>query len=1599
MYRSDRTRVVRRHSPALIAKQATGPGAHRRTEHERAVLTRLAGLPGVPRLAAGQQRQTLMLIDDGGAPPPPGPMPVPELVDIAIALAGTLAAVHRAGVLHRDITPANVMLTRGRPVLIDYDLALTGPPEPDEAPVGTLGFLPPEQTGRTALPIDRRADLYGLGATLYTLATGAPPFPTGDPLALIHDTLIRIPGPPGLPGRLDAILLRLLAKDPDDRYQSAEGLAHDLARFRDDPNGRWVLGDRDFPAVLCAPEAPLGRAAEIGELAAALDRSSAEPTPAVLISGPAGIGKSALIHTLRPLITARGGWFVSGRYEQSRTGTDTGGIARMVRSLGRMLLAEPEWELTEDRRRILAALGPNASALAAVVPEMAALLRVDGLPYQGDPLTTAARLATTIAGLLRAVAVRRRLVVLIDDLQWASASSLRILDGVLADGPVAGLLMVAAYRDEQAGDDDPLGVMVTRWQRDGLAGAPLRLDGLDRAGRAALTGTLLRLPPDDATELAELLAGAGGGNPYAIVELLNALRAENLLTPAAAGWHYDPAEVRSFVARHRLPQLLAVRLRQQPESTRLLLTALTCLGADVTADLLATATGIPPESLPARLAPAAADGLIDADDPIRFRHDLLLQTARELLPPAAREQLQLAMARRLAGRAEFTRQAAEQYLAVAGAITGDDERRSAAALLHRAGRRTARIANHLVAEELFAAADRLLAPLSGRGDRAARDALAIDRHAALYYLGRHAEADVFYRELTVRCRDPLPLAGATAVQINALTQRGECRAALALGLDALRRFGLVPPADLVADNRRAITELRDRIAAHGPDYPDTEVTDPRTVAIAGIVERMLLPAFLIDPDRHAWLVLQVHTLWQENGVCAALAGAAGSVSCLTIAMLDDYRTGFVLTEHALNVARKHQYQQESAIAAHLHLMISAHWFLPLEELVAPARQTRLDLLAAGDVQMAGVQWARLLSLLFETEESLDASGDEAEAVLAFADRTGNRFARLIAIGHRQMVRDLRGDPPGDDADYLAEIAAFPTAMATHHQRRALTALLNGDPAAVDEHSAVALAGADTIRGLYSCALIRLCRCLSDPAATSDRDWLARRAADAPFNFRPLLLLADAERARAAGDPGTAIRLFDEALLSVGGRPWQHALLAERSARIHLEQGLTHTGRRLLAEACDAYRTWGAGGPVARLEAEHPFLRGTRSDGSSSGTGADRIDLMAILRASRALSSQTTVTGLAAEVAGVLSAMTGATDVRLSLRDRTLSGTADTDLPLSAVRYVRRTRQPLLVADATRDDRFAGDAYLTGLTACSLLVLPVSCHRAEDAVLVLANRRQRGVFATGRLETVELIAGQLAVSLDNALVHDSLESEVRARTAELADRNRDLEAANQLKADLIGMLGHEINNPLATILGYLDLVLTGDDPLPDPVVGLLTRTHATTRRLTGIVEEVLALVSIDAGRLTAVPRPVRVAPHIQAALGVAPASVDCPADLTAAAQPGHLDQILTNLVSNATKYGGGVTGIVARGGRDEVTIEVRDQGPGVPPEFRDRLFARFARADRTAGQVAGTGLGLYIVRELARANGGDVRYRPGRVGGSRFIVTLPPATREAQPDMR
>ena len=768
VHESERTRVTRLFLPGrtVIGKEPLGPDAERLVRHEAAMLGRLRGVAGVVQLADAPRYPGSVVLADAGETSLAGlakPLPADDVVRLGVGLARAVAGMHARGVLHRDIAPANVVISGdGAPCLVDFAVAaplaemgaeLTGLGEM----VGTLAYLAPEATRRTGRAVDARADLYALGAVLYELATGGPPFGSGDPLRLARDHLARVPAPPdevnpAVPAALSQVIMHLLEKDPDRRYQTAGGLVHDLEWVRDAggrPVAGWRAGERDVPVRLLAPSRLAGRGEEIAALAEALAGAVAGRCAGVLVGGAPGVGKTALIEQLRSAVTARDGWFVAGKFDQFRRDLEFNAVNQALRALGRLLLAEPEEDLAEIRGRILAAAGPNGGLLAATVPEFAALLGV--APDPGELLTAQARAQHAAVGVLRAVASPGRpVVVFVDDLQWAGRPALGFVDLVLGEAPAAGLLLVAAYRDGEVDAAHPLAPLLARW-REQAGVRQLRLGNLPAADLGAMAAEMLHADPARAAGLAGVIEPYTSGNPYETVELLNALRRDGVLAAAGGRWRWDAAAVRAHLGHAEVAGLVAAQVEALPPGCRRLVEVMACLGGRAEVSVLQAATGTPGTVMEQALAPALAEGVLvgepGAGEAVRFRHDRVREVVLAGLDPERRQALRLGMARRLAAVPELFAVAAGQYLPVADAVEDPAERRQVAGLLRRAAAQAALIGDHALVDALLAAALPLIGPEETDALIEARTA----RHAALFSLGRLEEADEEYRAIEGLC--------------------------------------------------------------------------------------------------------------------------------------------------------------------------------------------------------------------------------------------------------------------------------------------------------------------------------------------------------------------------------------------------------------------------------------------------------------------------------------------------------------------------------------------------------------------------------------------------------------------------------------------------------------------------------------------------------------------------------------------------------------------------------------------------------------------------------------------------------------------------------
>jgi len=1440
LHLSDRTRIGRISDPdghgTVIRKELLGPDAIARARNEAAVLGRLAGTEGVVALHAPYQEGAVLLVEDGGdvtlADLADGrAIAPPEILEIIRQLAASIGAVHRRGIVHQDLNPSNVMMRGGRPLLIDFELSLSvadarRPAAQDASIVGTLAYLAPEQSGRTGRPVDRRTDLYALGLTMYEVATGQRPFEDDDPLALIHHHLATVPRlahevNSRVPVALSLIIARLLEKEPDRRYQTADGLAYDLGRLATlspaDATA-FVPGERDFPARLAPPAALIGRVDEVTALRRAFAAAIEGSRRPITVSGPAGIGKTALIAQLRSAACAAGGWFVTGKFDQYRQDSGQDAATHAVRGLARLLLAEPEESLAGLRPRMLSAMVTNAVLVAGIVPELATLL--DLVPQIDDDESDKRVRARLVQGLLAfvrsVVSEQRPLVMFVDDLQWAGAASVALLDS-LATTELPGLLLVGAYRESDLDAAHPLSAVMARWNA-----LSIRLRNLAQPEVAELLAQMLRTPVGDVVDLATTIHARAGGNPFDTVEFVNALWRDGLLTPGDTSWNWDIRAVRRYVGDTDGLGLVAGRIARLPTDSRQVLNVMACLGNVVELDLLRAALALSAAEVGERLASATDDGLVvQGTDTVAFKHDRVQQAACLAMPVRARRLTHLTLARRLVASPRFAPVAAQQYLPAVGHLRDPAERLLVARLL-RATAADLRLIDQVAAERLLAAAS----SLADAAPADLQNAIIQDRHRALYNLGRLAEVDACWRVIDQRI-DPLQAAASAEVQISSLTIRGRLPEAVALGLDFLARLGSAPPEDdqLDAASERGLQDLRCWALTADPakDTAREELADPTMRAAAKIVLQTLPPAFFSGHRTMVWLVATAQRLWADHGPCAALIGSLGHAGIVNVVWRflsnsgrAEYRTGYEILRHLSVVSQARDWALETLHAGFLASISTMHWFEPLEQAIDTAQRIREGFLQHGDQFFACATFHTSVPSLLDCAASLDTYVSEVDAALELAKRTGNVSSAATTGTFRWLVSVLRAEPDYrlDEAAYVSGKGMSPMAIAYFHSTRALAALIFGDGSALAEHTDKAFGMLPSLGASYSTAILRLLRALTliarlrtaEPPKrralvneiSALRDWLAGRADDARGNYQHLVHLVDAEQAWAIGDAAAADLAFDTALreVSLHSRPWHHALIAERHGLWHLERGLEHTGGQLLREAYQAYLSWGATAKAQAMKDANPAIGGDGFDGTSTkpstvismSTRSGAFDLLAVAQAGQALGAETDLVKLRVRVTEILAALTGATTIGILLHDESQGwflpaepeplpverAVAHGRIPLSAFNVVQRTHEPLVVGDAIRDDRFARDPYFASIERCSLLVVPVQAQGVPRAMLFLENRLTRRAFTAERLDGVMLIAGQLAVSMNNALLYASLEGKVTERTEELRQANERLE---------------------------------------------------------------------------------------------------------------------------------------------------------------------------------------------------------------------------------
>src|SRR5713226_9721419 len=519
----------------LVAERPTSSSL-KRLEHEYALAADLDPKWAARPLALARHNgNAALVLDDSGNEPLDlilsRPLELTHFLRLAIGLATALGQVHRHGLIHKDIKPANVLVdAAGNVRLTGFGIAsrLTRErqtPAPPEVIAGTLAYMAPEQTGRMNRSIDSRSDLYSLGVTLYEMLTGTLPFTASDPMELVHCHIARQPTPPhmkfkGIPDAVSAIVMKLLAKTAEERYQTAIGVERDLRRCL----GEWEkqhcvdefpLGEQDTPDRLLIPEKLYGRESEIGALVAAFDRVVAGGMAGVVfVSGFAGFRKFSVVNELhKPLVPPRG-LFASGKFDQYKRDIPYATLAQALRSLLRPLLTKSEADLSKWRDALREALDPNGQLIVNLVPELKHIIGEQPSVPEVPPQDAQRRFHLVFR---RFISVFARpdhpLALFLDDLQWLDAATLDLLEDLLIQPDVQYLLLIGAYRDNEVDPSHPLVCKREAIRRAGGTVHEISLHPLAPRVLVRLVADSLRYEPEQVASLAHLIHEKKAGKP------------------------------------------------------------------------------------------------------------------------------------------------------------------------------------------------------------------------------------------------------------------------------------------------------------------------------------------------------------------------------------------------------------------------------------------------------------------------------------------------------------------------------------------------------------------------------------------------------------------------------------------------------------------------------------------------------------------------------------------------------------------------------------------------------------------------------------------------------------------------------------------------------------------------------------------------------------------------------------------------------------------------------------------------------------------------------------------------------------------------------
>ncbi|MGI2903772.1 ATP-binding sensor histidine kinase [Tolypothrix sp. VBCCA 56010] len=1464
-----------------------------------------------------------------------------ELLEVAIALCDTLDILIRDRIIHKDIKPANILINPDTKEvkLIDFSIASLLPRETQilmspNVLEGTLNYLSPEQTGRMNRGIDYRTDFYSSGVTFYELLTGQLPFKSNDAMELLHCHIAKLPPlaheiNPKIPPVISSIISILMAKNAEDRYQSAFGLKYDLKNCLHQLQENGVIEDfplreRDVCDRFIIPEKLYGRENEVQILLEAFDRVAGTccsqletknegQRELMLVAGFSGIGKTAIVNEVHKPIVRQRGYFIKGKFDQFNRNIPFSAFVQAFRDLMGQLLSESDTQLSTWKNKILQAVGDNGQVIIEVIPELKQIIGQQPSATELSGTAAQNRFNLLFQKFIQVFTTKEHpLVIFLDDLQWADSASLKLTQ-LLMSSESGYLLLIGAYRDNEVSAAHPLMLTLEEINKvnatiNTITLAPLSLSSLNQ-----LIADTLSCSGEIAQPLTKLVCQKTKGNPFFSTQFLKALHVHKLIQFDfdAVNWQCDIAAVKAL-ACDDVVEFMALQLQKLPEVTQNVLKLAACIGNQFDLATLAIVSEQSETETAANLWKGLQEELILPTSEIykfyqddgnskestqlsisnhplpnyKFLHDRVQQAAYSLILEEQRKTTHLKIGQLLLKNTSPEKletaifDIVNQLNIGIDTLTEPSQKTELARLNLIAGRKAKAAAAY---EPTF---KYLLLGLALLGSDWLEYDLALTLHSlaaeAAYLTGNFEQMEKLADIVLQQAKTILDKVKVYEVKMQAWMAQGKMIEAVKLGLQILELLDIkLPDSPTFLDIQQALEETATYI--QGKNISDLInlplMTDAHKLAAMRILANMIAPCSAVMPTLLPLTVLSQVKLSIQYGNAPFSPFAYAMYGQILQGIVLDIETGYQFGKLALRLVEQLNANELKAKSFFIVGFSTKHIKEHLRQTLPLFQEAYTSGLENGDLEFAA--WAAMYQCKYSYFLGREITSLEKEITITSYALT--QFKQVVILNYheilQQVVLNLLGktdEPCRLVGEAYNEETKLPHLLAVNdrpglhflYMHKLILCYLFGESAQALVNAECAVRYLDAVRGMLCDPILHFYDSLArlaiyfDSEKIQQQEILAKVQANqekmllwahhAPMNFQHKFDLIEAEKYRILKQKTEAMEMYESAiaLAKQNGYIQEEALSNELAAKFYLDWGKQKIAQTYMQEAYYCYARWGAKAKVEDLEKRYPqllvalkqnqqrlqlnetrssnkssFLHQTIQTTRSSSSISEALDFASIFKASQVLSSEIQLEQLLYTLMEVVMENAGAKmGALLLLKNDTLVVEAIANInegvtilsvpvetsvavPLRLVNYVKHTLKTIVLDDATAENDFIADSYLMQQQPKSVLCMPILNQGKLIGLLYLENKLTIGAFTRDRVEVIQLLCAQAAISLENARLYQQSQNYAQQLEQSLHDlQHAQLQMVQNEKMATLGNLvagvAHEINNPIGFIKGSL-----------------------------------------------------------------------------------------------------------------------------------------------------------------------------------------------------